>query len=391
MTLVFFMKDINFLHQKYLVDTYPNRGLNIVRGNGVYLYTDRDEKYLDLMANYGVNIFGHSHPVITKALTDQLPTLVTLHGSFVNDQRSLAAEMLVNRCGGGLSQVYFSNSGAEAVESALKFAVLATGKKKFISCHHAYHGKTLGALSAIGTEKYKAPFQPLLWNFQSIPFNDTDALSNIIDDQTAAFIVEPVQGEGGILVPSPEYLKKVRTICDAHGVLLIIDEIQTGIGRTGAFLASSVSNISYDILCLGKGLAGGMPVGATLVSPKVAAKIPRNSHTSTFGGNPLTCAGIIASLNLLDDVMLEHVRSVGEYFISELQSISSSYIKEVRGKGLMIGIDVGEKRNDILKKLQTEHILAIPAGESTVRFLPAFIIKKEQIDSVIEILNKILV
>lgn len=384
------MKDINFLHQKYIVNTYPNRGLNIVRGDGVYLYTDRDEQYLDLMANYGVNIFGHSHPAITKALIDQLPKLVTLHGSFVNDQRSLAAEMLVARCGGGLSQVYFANSGAEAVEAAIKFAVLATGKKKFIACHHAYHGKTLGALSAIGTEKYKTPFQPLLWDFQSIPFNDAEALESVIDDQTAAFIVEPVQGEGGILVPSPEYLQKVRAICDAHGALLIIDEIQSGMGRTGTFLASSVAAISYDIVCLGKGLAGGMPVGATLVSAKVGAKIPRNSHTSTFGGNPLTCAGIIASLNLLDEPMLEHVRSVGEYCMSQLKSIQSPHIKEVRGAGLMIGIDVGEKRNDLLKQLQKEHILAIPAGESTIRFLPAFLIQKKEIDIAIESLKSIL-
>ncbi len=383
------MIDQKYLHQKYILGTYANRSLEINHGEGMYLHGEDGKAYLDFMTNYGVNIFGHAHPQITEALTAQLKNLTTLHGSFINRQRSVVAEKLVSASGGGLSQVYFSNSGAEAVEAAIKFAVLATGKKRFIACEHGYHGKTLGALSATAGEKYKAPFRPLLWEFTSIHYDDTTALEKSIDDHTAAFIVEPIQGEGGIIPPDENYLNRVRDICTRHGVLLIIDEIQTGAGRTGGFLASHKNMINYDIVCLGKGLAGGIPVGATLVSKAVAGKIPRGSHTSTFGGNPLTCAGILATLELLDSGRLKYIENMGKYFQEKLSSaLPDKY--PVRGNGLMVGVDIGSNRNQILKNMQQLGVLAIPAGETVVRFLPPYIIEKKHIDDVINALVKAL-
>ena len=367
-----------------------NRGLTLVKGEGVYLYDENGNNYLDLMSNYGVNILGHSHPVVTKRLSDQLGKLTVLHGSFASDTRAEAAFQLVKRCGGELLQVYFSNSGAEAVEAALKFAVLATGKKKFISASHGYHGKTLGALSATYGDKYKKMFSPLLWDFEFVEHGNTESLEKAIGPDVAAFIVEPIQGEGGIYTPPSDYLQKVREMCDKHNILLILDEIQTGCGRTGTFLASQKSKINYDIVCMGKGLAGGLPIGATLVSKEIAVKIPKQIHTSTFGGNPLACAGIIATLELLSEEMMAHVQEMGTYFISQLKTITSPLVSDVRGQGLMIGLEMKDKRNEVLKALQIHNILAIPAGENVVRFLPPFIIQKKHIDEAIAVLNTIL-
>jgi acetylornithine/LysW-gamma-L-lysine aminotransferase len=383
------MKDYQYLQQRYIVNTYPNRGLTIVSGNGAYLYDVSGVKYLDMMSNYGVNIFGYNNLKINEVLINQLQKLTNLHGSFTNDIRAQASEGLIKKCGQDYFQVYWSNSGAEAIEAALKFSILATGKKRFIACKRAYHGKTLGALSVTYGEKYRQPFEPLLWNFCHIEYNNVDQLEKVIDRNTAAFIIEPIQGDGGINIPDSGYLKKVREICDKNNTFLIFDEIQSGTGRTGKFLASFWDDVSADILCLGKGLAGGLPVGATIINKKVAYKIPKLSHTSTFGGNPLTCAGALTSINLLDDVLLNHVQTVGQYFLASLRKIKSRLINDIRGKGLIIGIEVKDKRNDILKKLQENKILAIPASDNIVRFLPPYIIQKEHIVFVIQKLKKI--
>ena len=374
-----------------LVASYPNRGITFVKGEAAYLITQSGEKYLDLGSNYGVNIFGYRHPTITNALHKQLDNLVNLHGSFGSDVRNRAAEKLINKCGGKLSRIFFSNSGAEAIEAALKFARAATGKTHFIAMKNAYHGKTLGALSATSGDKYKKMFAPLLWNFEFVEHGNIEPLEKAIDTDVAAFIVEPIQGEGGIYTPPADYLQKVRKICDKHNILLILDEIQTGCGRTGTFLASQKYGINYDIVCMGKGLAGGLPVGATLVSKEIAAKIPKQIHTSTFGGNPLAAAGIIATLELLNEEIMTHVKKTGAYFIGQLKTIDSPLISDVRGQGLMIGLEMKDKRNEILKELQLKNILAIPAGENVVRFLPPFIIEKKQINEAIKVLKEVII
>lgn len=382
-------KDFKFLQQKYTVNTYVNRGITLVKGNGIYLWDSSGEKYLDLMTNYGVNIFGYAHPEVTRILIDQIKRLTNLHASFNNDIRAEASQALVNRCGGGLSKVFFSNSGAEANEAALKFAVLSTGKKKFVACHDGYHGKTLGALSATSGKKYRDSFEPLLLNVQHIAYNNLDELEASLDKETAAFLVEPVQGEGGIKIPDSGFLRKAAEMCRSKNVLLILDEIQTGVGRTGHFLASQDEILSYDIVCLGKGLAGGLPVGATLVSAQIAEKIPRSSHTSTFGGNPLVGSGILATLRLIDKELLMHISKTGEYFKQGLEEIDSSHRGKTQGKGLMLGVEVEERRDTILKKLQEEKVLAIPAGENMVRFLPPYITERAHVDFALEKLQKV--
>lgn len=384
------MRNYQYLQQKYTVNTYANRGVTFVKGAGIYLFDENNEKYLDMMSNYGVNIFGHVNRDITDQISKQLNILTTLHGSFNNNIRAEASELLINRSGSSYKFVYWSNSGAEANEAALKFAVTMTGKKKIIACENAYHGKTLGTLSVTAGEKYRKPFLPLLWNVVFIKHNNPQALEEVIDKNTAAFIVEPIQGEGGIYVPDKNYLKKVREICNKYDVLLIVDEIQTGMGRTGSLLSIQKIGVEADILTLGKGLAGGIPVGATLVNQKVASAIFKGLHTSTFGGNPLACAGVMATLNKINSQLLKHVTEIGSYFIDELKSIKSSSILDVRGQGLMIGVEVKEDRNGLLKKLQGEKILAIPAGETVVRFLPPYIVNKKQIDLVINVLKKLL-
>ena len=292
------------------------------------------------MSSYGVSIFGHGHPALKEALARQLDRIISLHGSFSHPARSGAADALIARCGGGLARVSFSSSGTEANEAALKYAALASGRKRFIACRGGYHGKTLGALSATDGAKYRAAFEPLLWEFAFVPYDDTAALEAAIDERTAAFIVEPIQGESGIRPPRPGYLAEAFRICHDRGVLVILDEIQTGTGRTGRFLASQSEPLRYDIVTLGKGLAGGLPVGATLVSEAVARAVPRGAHTSTFGGNPLTAAGIQATLGLLDSAALARVSDLGSAAIERLRSLASPLVRDVRGAGLMLGLQV---------------------------------------------------
>jgi acetylornithine/LysW-gamma-L-lysine aminotransferase len=373
-----------------IVPGYVNRGLSLVEGEGVFLIDEAGRRYLDLMSSYGVACFGYRHPVIEKFLGRQLGRIPCLHGSFANDSRVEAAQALMARCGGGLARAAFCNSGSEAIEAALKFAVLATGRKKFIACRGGYHGKTLGALSATDGARYRKSFDPLLWDFRFIPYNDADALSAALDGDTAAVIVEPIQGESGIHVASEHYLRSAAGLCRKAEALLILDEIQTGAGRTGDFLASHAYGITGDIVTLGKGLAGGIPIGATLVSERVAEAVPRGAHTSTFGGNPLAAAGISATLGLLDDACLEHIREIGSYFAASLRQIAAPVIREIRGKGLMIGMEVVHSRDAVLKALQRERVLAIPAGENVVRFLPPYILQRNHVDLLLEKLTLIL-
>ena len=376
--------------KNYLVASYPNRGVIFVRGRGVYLISDNGDKYLDLGSNYGVNIFGYNHPAITAALDEQLRRLINLHGSFNSGVRMQAARLLVDRCGGRLSRVFFSNSGAEAIEGALKFARLATGKSRFVAMAGSYHGKTLGALSATSGDKYRVSFQPLLWDFTHVPFGDKSVFLSSITNATAAIILEPIQGEGGV-VPAPQgFLEFIQKICREKEILLIVDEIQTGLGRTGTFLAGEQYGLVPDILCLGKGLAGGIPVGATLVSESIAQKIPLHLHTSTFGGNPLACAGILAVLNEFNNVNFpNHIKAMGDYFLSQLKQLKSLKIKDVRGIGLMLAIELHENSTQILKALQLEKIIAIPAGSNVVRFLPPYLLTKKEIDLVIKVLKNL--
>jgi acetylornithine/succinyldiaminopimelate/putrescine aminotransferase len=378
------------MQDRYLLDLYPNRGLTFVRGQGVYLETAAGERYLDMMTNYGVNILGYAHPAVTRALAAQAERLPTLHGSFGNDQRDRASRALVERLPITPGYLYWANSGAEAVEAALKFAAMATGKRAFVACAGSYHGKTLGALSATHAPKYRAPFEPLLWHFTHVPFGDLAAVRVAVGDDTAAVILEPLQGESGIVTPPEGYLRRMAELCATRGVLLIVDEIQSGCGRTGTFTASEHEGVRPDIICLGKGLAGGVPVGVTAVCERVAASVTRGSHTSTFGGNPLAAAGVSAVLASLDDAMLARVANLGEFFRAQLRAIRHDLVTDVRGRGLMIGLALKSRRDDVLKRLQRERILAIPAGNDVVRFLPAYVIEREELARVADACERVL-
>ena len=384
------MADHTALQRDFMVNLYANRGLTFVKGDGVELISDTGERYLDMATNYGVNILGYGHPGLDRAVVGQWQALPNLHCSFTNDVRAAASRALTSRAAAQPGMVYWSNSGAEAIEAALKFAALATGRKRFIACRHAYHGKTLGALSATWGAKYREPFEPLLWEFSHIEYDDAAALEAAIDGRTAAFIVEPLQGESGVVLPRPGYLRAVREACDARGILLILDEVQTGTGRTGRFLAAEHEGVHPDIVCLGKGLAGGVPVGATVVTKDVAGRLPRGSHSSTFGGSPLAMAGVLAVLEALDDVMLSRVASLGERFLAALRGLSHDLIAEVRGRGLMIGVEVRERRDETLRGLQRRRVLAIPAGGNVVRFLPPYTIGEEHVGRAVETLAAVL-
>ncbi|MBI3343032.1 aspartate aminotransferase family protein [Candidatus Gottesmanbacteria bacterium] len=376
-------------HKNYFVPSYPDRGVTFVDGEGPYLIEKNGTKYLDFGSNYGVSIFGYNHPRITRALERQLHRLMSLHGSFGSNIREEAARALVERCGGKTSRVFFSNSGSEAVEAAIKFAKVATGKSRFLAFDRSYHGKTLGALSATSGEKYRQAFEPLLWHFTHIPLGDKTRLKEAVTEETAAIIIEPVQGEGGIRTASTEYLRYVQEFCRANNVLLIADEIQCGTGRTGTFLSSEQHGLAPDIVCLGKGIAGGVPAGVTLVSESIAGRIPLHLHTTTFGGNPLTSAGIVAVLKEFeDDALLAHIRDTGRYFLEQLKTLSHSSIIDVRGSGLMLGMELGENVTQVLKALQEHRIIAIPAGSNIIRFLPPYIITNKEIDTVISVLKK---
>jgi len=384
------MKDYGLLQQRYLVGTYPHRGLTLVEGEGPYLIDQEGGRYLDLTSGYGVAVFGHRHPGLAAALHGQLDRVTVLHSSFANDARAEAAREIVRRCGGRMARVLFANSGAEANEAALKLAVLATGRAGFVACRGAFHGKTLGALAATEGAKYRGPFEPLLRGARFVPYGDPDALAEAVGPDTAAFIVEPIQGESGIVVPPVGYLARAAEICRAAGALLILDEIQTGTGRTGRFLASEADGAPGDIVTLGKGLGGGIPVGAAVVSEAVARAAFKGAHTSTFGGNPLAAAGITATLSLLDEARLAHVSAAGAHFKDGLRGLGHPFIKEVRGEGLMIGVQVAGFRDEILKALQMEKILAIPAGDDVVRFLPPYIIERSHADEALAAFGRVL-
>ncbi|MFI5168156.1 MAG: aspartate aminotransferase family protein [Thermoanaerobaculales bacterium] len=385
------MSDAARLQKEFTVNLYAIRGLTLVRGEGVHLISDTGERYLDLATNYGVSILGYGHPGLENAIVDQWRALPTLHGSFANDVRAAASQELalrVNPAEPGL--VYWSNSGAEAIEAALKFAAIATGKRRFVACRGAYHGKTLGALSATWGAKYREPFEPLLWEFAHVEYGDPTAIQAALDERTAACILEPIQGESGIVVPPSGYLRAVRDICSSRGILLILDEVQTGTGRTGRFLAAEHEGVSADVVCLGKGLAGGIPIGATVVTKAVADRITRGSHSSTFGGNPLALAGVRFVLATLDNAMLERIAHLGATFLAALRGISHPLVAGARGRGLMLGLVVREHRDDVLRGLQKRKVLAIPAGSEVVRFLPPYTIEPTHIDEALTTLTDVL-
>lgn len=381
--------DIIAVEAKHTSGLYAKQPIAIVRGQGATLWDVDGNAYIDCSAGHGVANLGHANPKVAAAIAEQATKLVTLFETFPNDQRAALMEKLTGFTP-GLERVFFCNSGTESVEAAIKFARISTGRKGIIATMRCFHGRTLGALSATWNKKYREPFVPLVPGFSHVPYNNIAALEEAVNDETAAVILEVVQGEGGVYPAEPDYLPAAQRICSQRGALLIIDEVQTGFGRTGKFFAYQHFGITPDLLCCAKSLAGGLPMGAVLIGEKVQNLVP-GAHGSTFGGNPLSCAAANAALSVIEEEDLPgQAACKGAYLMEKLKAIQSPEIREVRGMGLMIGIELKQKVAPYLKALQEKRIIALNAGMTVIRLLPPLVITQEQLDRVASALAEVL-
>jgi acetylornithine/LysW-gamma-L-lysine aminotransferase len=338
----------------------------------------------------GVANVGHCNPAVVEAIQDQVTLLITCNELFYNDARARCLDRLNRITPEGIDRFFLCNSGTEAVEGAIKFARMATGRKRVVAAMRGYHGKTLGSLSATWDKKYRDPFAPLVPDFVHAPYNNGAEFDKAIDEQTAAVILEPVQGEGGVRPATAGFFRAVRRACDERGALFIIDEIQTGFGRTGRMFACEHFGVLPDILTMAKGIAGGIPMGAIGIDRRVG-DLEKQSHTSTFGGNPLACAAAAATMDfLMEHDLAKQAAEKGEYFFERLRAVRSSRIREIRGLGLMIGIELKEKAGPIAQAMLREGVLVLLAGTTVLRFLPPLVITREEIDTVVTALIKVL-
>src|SRR5512143_903518 len=334
---------------KHSAGTYAKQPLIIVRGQGAALFDADGVEYLDCASGHGVANLGHAHPKVAEAIYRQASTLITLFESFPNNKRAELMKKLTSLVD-GLDRVFLCNSGTESVEAAFKFARLSTGRKNIVAAMRAFHGRTYGSLSATFNKKYREGFEPLVPGFSHVAYNNIEALEKAVNEETAAVILEVVQGEGGVYPATAEYIQAARRICDEHGALLIVDEIQSGFGRKGKMFAIQHFDVTPDMLTCAKSLAGGVPMGAVLIGSKVKNLTP-GVHGSPFGGNPLSCAAAIAALGVLEEEDLPRQALVkGAYLRDRLREINSPMIREVRGVGLMIGIELKEKVAPYIKE-----------------------------------------
>ena len=369
---------------------YAKRDIVLVRGEGPYLYDNDGKRYLDAMSNYGVAVLGHAHPRYTRALVEQAQRLTTTHQSFGNDARSEFLETLMTIAPDGVQKAFLSNSGTEAIEAALKFARAATGREKIVAARRGYHGRTFGALSATADKKYRDPFMPLPIPAEHVPFNDADALEAAIDDQTAAVILEPLQGEGGIHPADAEFLKRAREVATAKGALLIADEVQSAI-RTGVPFVMVDAGVTPDVIATAKAIANGFPIGVTLVTDAISEAMPGGAHGSTFGGNPLACRVGTETLRILEeDGLYRNARVRGDAIKAGIEALGSSKIRAVRGSGMMIGIELKSRATPTLRALQERGVLALMAGNLVIRLLPPMIYGQEQVDELLAALGDVL-
>jgi len=386
-------KHIMAVEDAYLAHVYQKFPVTIIRGKGAIVYDANGKKYIDCMSGYGVSLVGHCHPKIVEAIERQAETLITCHGSFYNDKRAELLEKLVKIAPKGLNKVFLCNSGAESIECALKIAVKYTGRSKIVSMIRGFHGKTLGALSATWNPKYKKSFASLIpKNFIFVPFGNLERAEKAIDDETAAVIVEPIQGEGGIHVPPPDYLKGLREICDRHDAVLIFDEVQTGFGRTGRMWALEHWNVSPDIMCIAKAMGGGLPIGATIAEAEIMNSLKVGEHSSTFGGNPLACAAASATIDIvLEENLPERACRLGGYFKGLLEEMVDKFrvLREARGLGLMLGLESRISIYEVLMRTLSEGLLLLYSGRNVIRFLPPLVIEKGHLEIVADILSRI--
>ncbi len=381
--------DFQTLENQHTSGLYAKRPLTIVRGQGAYVWDDQGQKYIDCVAGHGVANIGHSHPKVAAAIAEQAQRLITCPEMFYNDTRA----RLLARLGAlvpHMERVFLCNSGTEAVEAAIKFARFSTGRAGIVAAMRGFHGRTLGSLSATWNKKYRAPFQPLVPEVGHVPYNKPEALETAITDQTAAVLLEVVQGEGGIHPADAAFLQAAQTLCRERGALLIVDEIQSGMGRTGKMFAFQHYGIQPDMVTLAKGIAGGVPMGAVLLGERVAPLKP-GIHGTTFGGNPLAAAAALATLDVLEaEALPQRAAETGAYFLERLRSIESPLVRDVRGMGLMIGVELKRKVAPYIQALMARGVLALPAGMTVIRFLPPLVISRTDVDAVVDALRDVL-
>lgn len=373
----------------YEIEVYSKRDIALVRGVGVHVWDSDGKKYIDCTSGVGVANIGHSNEKLASRIAEQSQMLITCYGIYYNDQRSELLKRLADVSPKNICRSFLCNSGSEAVEAAIKFARASTGKHEVIAFMRGFHGKTLGSLAATWNPKHRDVFAPMMAGFKHVPVNKIEKINEAVSNDTAAVLLELVQGEGGVRLLEKEFVLQVASLCRKKDILLIIDEVQTGFGRTGRFFCSEYFGIEPDIICCGKSIAGGLPMGATLCSDKI--HIPRNSHTTTFGGSPLVCAAANATIEIIQEQKLsKRAAENGQYFLEKLSSIHSDKIIDIRGLGLMLAVELTIKAGKIIQKMSDKGVLALLAGPKVVRFLPPLIIKKAEIDEVVEILSNVL-
>ena len=378
---------------QFMGNIYQRFPVTIERGLGAHVWDINGKEYIDCMGGYGVALVGHCNPRVVQALKTQLEKIITVHSSLYNKTREEFLENLIKIAPKNLGQVFLNNSGTEAVEAAIKFARKFTGKKGMIAMNGSYHGKSFGSLSVTFSPKYRKSFEPLVESVSFTPFGDIDALHSNVNSETALIILEPIQGESGIHVAPDGFLQEVRKLCDEKGIVLIFDEIQSGLGRTGKMWASQHWETAPDIMCLAKGIAGGVPMGATLVRPDILASISKGEQSSTFGGNPLSCAAGTATIKALtEDQLVENAVKKGKIFHEGLERLKEKHkiIREVRGKGLMIGVEMKFDVKDILFDGIANNLLLLYSGKNILRLLPPLVISEADINKALETLDIIL-
>jgi len=365
--------------------TLHDAGLVIERGEGATVYDANGRAYIDCAAGIGVASVGHGNPRLASAIAEQAGRLLVCPPSQGNSVRAEFQRRLCEAAGEPFTRVFLSNSGSEANEAAVKWVRVATGRRKLVAAHRGFAGRTLGSLALTANPAYRRAFEPLDANVTFVAFDDVAALDAAVDGHTAAVILEPIQGEGGVHVASRAYLQAARRLTRERGALLVFDEVQTGVGRTGAFLAAHSYDVAADVVTLAKGLAGGVPIGATLFTEEVARSMPRGGHGSTFGGNPLACAAGLAVLDeIRDRDLLRHANEMGERLRAGLGAIPSDRIRAVRGAGLMVGVELRERVAPVIAGLRETGLLTVAAGPTVIRFLPPLVITSDQVDAAVD-------
>jgi LysW-gamma-L-lysine/LysW-L-ornithine aminotransferase len=385
--------DIISFENRLMANVFGKRPLVITRGKAALVWDVKGKEYVDCTSSYGVALLGHSHPKVVEAICKQAETLISCHASLYNNKRTEFLQKLISITPMGLNKAFLSNSGAESVECAIKLARKFTGKTEIIAVMGGYHGKTMGALSATWGKKYRQPFQPLVPEFKHVSPDNLEKIAEAIADKTAAVLLEPIRGEGGIRVPPSDFLPGVRRLCEEKNVLLILDEVQTSFGRTGKMFGCNHWGVTPDVICLAKPFAGGLPIGITVAKEEIMSSLKIGEHSTTFSGSPLVCAAGCAAIDVLvKNKLAERAEKIGIYFKAKLEELQTKYrlVKEVRGLGLMLGMEFRYDVRNIILKTMEKGVLVLDAGRNVLRFLPPLVIEKEQIDKTITVLDEVI-